>query len=145
MAMVDVDDFKAVNDRCGHAIGDKVLVTVAQTLSASVRSDDLVARLGGDEFAILAAGLTLTQAEGRFGGITRAVHGACRPLVEEGMTASISVGLAEYSAGDTLDSLQQRADTALYQAKKSGKGRVAAKATPLIRDLMKEREGRTRK
>jgi len=140
MAMIDVDDFKAINDRCGHATGDNVLVAVADTLARSLRTGDLVVRLGGDEFALLMAGLTLRQAEGRLAAVGRAVHDACRPIVQHGIVPSISIGVAECSAGDTLESLQHRADAALYDAKKSGKGRVAAKASPLIRDLLKRGE-----
>jgi diguanylate cyclase (GGDEF)-like protein len=139
MAMIDVDDFKAINDRCGHVVGDRVLVTVAETLVRGLRSDDVVARMGGDEFSVLALGLTLAQAEGRFAAIGRAVQEACRGVVEDGTVPSISIGLAECSAGDTLRSLLQRSDSALYQAKRSGKGRLSTKAAPLIRDLLKQR------
>ena len=66
LAMLDVDDFKTINDTRGHAAGDQVLVTLAQALLGSVRPGDIVARLGGDEFAILASDLTLRQAENRF-------------------------------------------------------------------------------
>jgi diguanylate cyclase len=140
LVMIDVDDFKAINDRLGHGVGDQVLVAVASTLSLSVRPEDLLARLGGDEFAILAAPLTLQRALTRFGDIVGAVGAACRPLIGDGATPTISVGIAEYSAGDTTESLKRRADQALYDAKRSGKGRVAAKATPLIRDLAKRRQ-----
>lgn len=143
IAMVDVDDFKAINDQYGHAVGDRVLVAVAETLAGSFRADDVVARLGGDEFAVLAASLTLAQAERRYAMVGRAVQEACAPLVPGGTAPSISIGLAECSAGDTLESLQHRADAALYQAKRSGKGRLAAKASPLIRDLL-AREARAR-
>jgi diguanylate cyclase (GGDEF)-like protein len=139
MAMIDVDDFKAINDRHGHAVGDRVLVVVAETLVRQLRADDVVARLGGDEFVIMAACLTLTQAESRFAAIGRAVQNACRELVPDGTVPSISIGVAECSAGDTLESLQLRADEALYQAKKNGKGRLATKASPFIRDLRKDR------
>ena len=135
MAMVDVDDFKAVNDHHGHAMGDRVLSVIAETLVRSLRGDDLVARLGGDEFAVIAPGLTLRQAESRFGMIGRGVQKACSELVQDGAAPSISIGLAECSAGDTFESLQERADAALYQAKKSGKGRLATNESPLIRDL----------
>jgi diguanylate cyclase (GGDEF)-like protein len=134
MALADVDDFKRINDRHGHGAGDRVLMTVAETIGRSLRPSDLVARIGGDEFAVLAAGLTLQQAEKRFNSIGRAVQDACRPIID-GIGPSISIGIAECSAGDTLASLQQRADAALYQAKRSGKGRLATKASPLIRDL----------
>lgn len=136
MVMADVDNFKAINDQCGHAVGDQVLVGVAETLARCLRSDDLVARVGGDEFAILAASLSLGQAESRFAAIAEAVERACRVFVPEALSSSISIGIAERSAGDTLESLQQRADEALYQAKKSGKGRLATKASPFIRDLL---------
>jgi diguanylate cyclase len=139
MAMIDVDDFKEINDRHGHLVGDRVLVTVAETLARCLRADDVVARIGGDEFAVMAASLTLAQAEGRFAGIARTVQDACRTLVPEGPTPSISVGLAECSAGDTQRSLHERADSALYMAKRGGKGRVAGKPAPLIRDLMRQR------
>jgi diguanylate cyclase (GGDEF)-like protein len=136
MAMADVDNFKAINDRFGHLVGDQVLVTVAETLARSLRSGDLVARVGGDEFAILAASLTLTQAEGRFAGIAGAVQRACSAHVPDGMAPTISIGIAECSAGDTVESVQQRTDAALYQAKKDGKGRLATKASPFLRDLL---------
>jgi diguanylate cyclase len=139
MAMIDVDDFKAINDRYGHVVGDRVLVTVAETLARCLRSDDVVARMSGDEFAVMAASLTLTQAESRFAGIGRAVQDACGPIVPDGPAPTISIGLAECSAGDTLRSLHERADAALYVAKRSGKGRLATKAVPLIRDLRKQR------
>jgi diguanylate cyclase len=137
MAMIDVDDFKVINDTHGHAVGDRVLVTVAETLTHSLRGDDIVARLGGDEFAVLAGTLTLAQAEARFTQIARTVQAACRPLLREDVASSISIGLAERSAGDTYESMQHRSDSALYHAKKTGKGRVAAKASPFIRDLRK--------
>jgi diguanylate cyclase len=139
LAMADVDDFKTINDRYGHGVGDRLLVSVAETLTRSVRSDDLVARVGGDEFAVLAGGLTLAQAEKRLGAIGRMVQNATRLIVPDGTAPSISIGMAEWSAGDTMESLRQRADAALYEAKRNGKGRLATKASPLIRDLMNPR------
>lgn len=134
MAMVDVDDFKAINDRYGHSTGDQLLVTIANTLVRSLRSDDLVARLGGDEFAVLAAGLTTAQAGRRFAAIAGAVQTACGSVIAHRIPPSISIGLAECVAGDTFESLQQRADAALYEAKRNGKGRVAIKAAPQVRN-----------
>jgi diguanylate cyclase len=139
LALCDVDDFKAINDQHGHASGDRVLMTVAETLGQSLRSGDIVARLGGDEFAILAAGLTLTQSERRLSVIARTVQDACRAIFNDGTMPTLSIGVAECSAGDTLESLQQRADEALYQAKRNGKGRLATKASLLIRDLRNAR------
>jgi diguanylate cyclase (GGDEF)-like protein len=140
MAMVDVDNFKNINDLHGHDVGDRVLVTVAATLDRSVRAGDVVGRLGGDEFAVAASGLTIAQAENRFATIGRAVRDACAALGVEGLSGSISIGLSESAAGDTLDSLQKRADNALYQAKRAGKGRVSSLSSPFIRDLLKGRK-----
>ena len=139
LAVMDVDDFKSINDRHGHAVGDQVLVAVASTLAQSIRPDDLVARLGGDEFAILAAPLTLQRAHSRFVDIVGAVKAACRPLVGSDQTPSVSIGIAEFSAGDTTESLLERADQALYDAKRGGKGRVVVKPSPFIRDLARGR------
>jgi diguanylate cyclase (GGDEF)-like protein len=111
-----------------------VLVTLAQALLASVRPEDLVARLGGDEFAILASELTLRQAEGRFAKTIAALATASE---NEMWAPKVSCGLAEFSAGDTYESLYERADEALYAAKRTGKHRVATKARAFIRDLMK--------
>ena len=144
MAMIDVDDFKMINDQHGHAAGDQVLVAIARTLTESLRSHDLVARLGGDEFVALIEGLSLRQAESRFMAISRQVRAACQPLVAGGVASSISVGLAECSAGETADSLQRRADMALYDAKRSGKGRVAMRETPSIRELLETSPRRSR-
>jgi diguanylate cyclase len=130
LAMLDVDDFKAINDTRGHAAGDQVLVALAQALLSSVRPGDIVARLGGDEFAILASDLTLRQAENRFSHTINALSTAEIP-------SKVSCGLAEFSAGDTYESLCERADQALYAAKRGGKHRVATKARAFIRDLMK--------
>lgn len=135
LALIDVDDFKAVNDRHGHAAGDRVLVAIAETLSRSVRAGDVVARIGGDEFAILAATLTLPQAERRYAGLIAAVTNACGTVIPDDGPMTVSVGVAELSAGDTADALQTRADAALYEAKAGGKRRIVARAAPLIRDL----------
>ena len=100
---------------------------------------NILGRIGGDEFAVMASSLTLAQAAGRFAGIGRAGQDACRSIVSDGPVPSISMGLAECSAGDNLRSLHERADSALYTAKRGGKGRVASKPAPLIRDLMRQR------
>jgi diguanylate cyclase (GGDEF)-like protein len=134
LALLDVDDFKGINDSHGHAAGDQVLVTLAQALLASVRPEDLVARLGGDEFAILASELTLRQAEGRF---AKTISSLAQAGEHDAWAAKVSCGLAEFSAGDTYESLFERADEALYSAKRGGKHRVAIKARAFIRDLMK--------
>lgn len=137
LAILDVDDFKSVNDSRGHAAGDELLRVVAQQLARSFRESDVVARVGGDEFAVLAADLTLAQAERRIAGVLAQL--ASGAVGENGVShqATLSCGVAEFSAGDTPASLYERADEAQYTAKRQGKNRVVAKARPLMRDLAK--------
>jgi diguanylate cyclase len=138
LCLVDVDDFKAVNDTYGHAAGDEALKAVSRSLSAAVRQGDLVARIGGDEFAMLVPDITLRQAEFRMGRVLAGFAGSLPETPGAPPTApSLSCGIAEFSAGDTVESLFQRADEALYAAKRQGKNRVVAKTRPFIRDLMK--------
>jgi diguanylate cyclase (GGDEF)-like protein len=135
VALIDLDDFKRINDTHGHSVGDKVLMAVAQALKTSVRSSDLVARFGGDEFGVLASGVTLRQAEGRLKAVTaQLAKASVIPGEDQGIT--VSCGIAEYSAGDTVDSLLHRADQALYDSKRHGKNRVSVKTQAFIRDLL---------
>ncbi len=117
---VDIDDFKGVNDSLGHAAGDDLLVAVAGRLTGDVRTDDVVARLGGDEFAVLLAEADderLRDVAGRLLTSLRA------PMVLGGSTLSVtaSVGGALGAPGDTAERLLHRADTAMYEAKRTGK------------------------
>jgi diguanylate cyclase (GGDEF)-like protein len=135
VALFDLDHFKAVNDTGGHCAGDSLLRVVAQSLKSIVRKDDVVARIGGDEFAVLGVGVALRVMEQRLQSILKTL-GAISTGVEDPPHVSASCGVAEYCAGDTLESLMRRADQALYDAKHQGRGRLAVKSAPFIRDLM---------
>jgi diguanylate cyclase (GGDEF)-like protein len=123
MHCVDVDHFKAINDRYGHVTGDKVLIAVAKRMQACLRESDTLARLGGDEFAIVQTGLTDSGA----------VHLADRllaafqvPLHADGheLKITVSIGIALYPAhATTAEALHRAADTALYGAKAAGRNR----------------------
>jgi diguanylate cyclase len=134
LAILDVDEFKQVNDTLGHAAGDEVLKNVAGQLAGSFRESDVVARVGGDEFAVLAADLTLRQAERRISDVVAKLYkNEAAPGVP--VSVSLSCGIAEFSAGDTAASIYERADHAQYEAKRLGKNRVVANERPLMRDL----------
>jgi diguanylate cyclase len=136
LAILDIDHFKQINDQYGHAAGDEVLKYVARCLTESFRSDDLVARVGGDEFAVLAAGLTMRQAESRLQGVlARIAKGKPGEVDRPSVVPTLSCGISECSAGDTPASLYERADEAQYVAKRQGKNRVVAKETRLLRDM----------
>lgn len=137
LAMVDVDNFKLINDVHGHGFGDRALTIVAQTLKSSVRQErDVVARIGGDEFAMLISDLTLPQAENRLRMLSSSLASAKVETASGApLVLTLSCGLAELSAGDTVESLMERADRALYEAKSSGKNRVRTKVKPTLREL----------
>jgi diguanylate cyclase (GGDEF)-like protein len=127
LLILDLDYFKRVNDTFGHRIGDVVLVAVAQALVQSVRDGvDLVGRLGGEEFAVL---LTRCDEEAalRAAESIRAAIEAERistPVGPIGLT--VSVGCAPLAAGENISGALQKADEALYAAKRAGRNRVAA-------------------
>jgi diguanylate cyclase (GGDEF)-like protein len=134
-----VDNFKRINDVHGHGLGDRALTVVAQTLKNSVRQDrDLVARIGGDEFAMLISELPLPQAESRLRILSSSLANVHVETTNGApLTLTLSCGLAELSAGDTVEALMERADRALYEAKSLGKNRVVTKVKPTLRDLRK--------
>lgn len=120
---LDLDDFKPVNDRHGHTLGDQVLVEVASRLRDAVRPTDTVARLGGDEFAVLCPGLAgLTTAEEL---AERLVAEVGRPMHVEGIEVQIglTVGIAGLAADEDGERTLSRADDALRAAKLDGKSR----------------------
>jgi diguanylate cyclase (GGDEF)-like protein len=109
LAFVDVDRFKMVNDREGHAAGDRVLQAVVTAMRSRLRSFDPIIRYGGDEFVCGLSGTSLPEAERRFELIELAVATEAR--------VGISVGLAALAVDDTVDRLIERADAAMLEVK----------------------------
>lgn len=125
IALVDIDRFKAINDRYGHAVGDEVLVRVAASLKLAIRESDVCARWGGEEFLMLFPGCSLVDAEKLSERIRASVASVpIRATPAEGI--SVSIGVAEYVRGESLDTALRRADEALYRAKEAGRNRVVA-------------------
>lgn len=129
LLMLDLDGFKAVNDRLGHAAGDDLLRQVTGRLLEVVRDGDTLARLGGDEFAIILPGADASAAKAV---ADRSVAAVAKPFVVLGSLAHVgtSVGIQAVSKGNPadVDAIKAAADEALYAAKRSGKGRVALSA-----------------
>ncbi len=121
--MIDLDNFKNVNDSLGHDVGDRLLQTAAQRLIKCTRAADTVARLGGDEFAVLLEGVsTIEQAEQIASSVTEAFR---MPLSIDGndLLVTTSVGVALSVPGDDTELVLRNADIAMYNAKSAGKGR----------------------
>jgi diguanylate cyclase (GGDEF)-like protein len=120
LVLLDVDDFKQINDRRGHAAGDQLLQQVANLLTLSMRRSDLLARWGGEEFILLLPHTDLEQARTaaeKLRGVIGTQTGAHGPI-------TVSVGVALQAPGETLESAINRADKAMYRAKEGGKNRV---------------------
>jgi diguanylate cyclase (GGDEF)-like protein len=122
LAFVDVDDFKDVNDRLGHAQGDALLVAVAQTLRATTRTVDSVARLGGDEFALLLPETPPAELEPLLARIRAALLAT---MARHGWKVGVSMGAAVFVAPPaSADALMARADELMYAAKREAKGTI---------------------
>ncbi|WP_422774002.1 putative bifunctional diguanylate cyclase/phosphodiesterase [Plantactinospora sp. WMMC1484] len=115
--LVDLDDFKTVNDLLGHGVGDRLLVSVAQLLRAEVGDDGLPVRVAGDEFAVLLTGAD-ADPEALAGRLLAALD---RPISEHRLLVQASIGIAAALPGATVDSVLRDADVAMYTAKQRGK------------------------
>jgi diguanylate cyclase (GGDEF)-like protein len=123
LIVVDLDDFKAINDRIGHLAGDTVLAEAAERVRDVVRSADIACRIGGDEFAVILPESTLADADQLY---RRIQHNVSARPVSLGGKLYLSAGVAELRPDDDSVTFFQRADDALYRAKDGGKGRVVA-------------------
>lgn len=127
LMMIDIDHFKNVNDTHGHVLGDKVLRAVAHVLKSNIKGRDVAARVGGEEFAVLLPDTSVDGAVTLGKQISALVsHGRIKRATGEGTIGQVtlSIGVAVARSGETLESLMERADAALYSAKRAGRARV---------------------
>jgi diguanylate cyclase (GGDEF)-like protein len=124
---LDLDGFKAANDRYGHATGDAILVAVAHRLRDAIREVDLIFRVGGDEFVVLLPALTTDRAEAVAARIISAISRPFDVSERESLRIGVSIGGACFPRdGQTADELLRCADNAMYEAKRRGKGTFVA-------------------
>jgi two-component system cell cycle response regulator len=126
LIILDVDDFKAINDEIGHLAGDSVLADAAARVTEVVRSADIACRVGGDEFAVILPESLAPDADQLYRRIQHSV--GARPIAPGGRRVYFSAGVAELRRDDDAVSFFQRADEALYRAKERGKAQIVASA-----------------
>jgi diguanylate cyclase (GGDEF)-like protein len=126
MLMIDSDNLKEINDRCGHDAGNRMLKTVAKSIAGELRNTDVLARYGGDEFIVLLPETPPARAIDVAERIRRAIETSPTDFGGERLQTSVSIGVACYPEdGRSLDTLQARADRAMYVAKRQGRNQVA--------------------
>lgn len=138
LLMIDIDHFKNFNDHYGHQVGDQVLRLVARTLTDGVKGKDFAARYGGEEFTIILPETNLDHGIAVAESLRRSLAGKeviNRSNGELLGKITMSVGVAQFYAGEAIDQLIERADAALYTAKHNGRNQVASAPTPHERNL----------
>ncbi|HEX8611191.1 MAG TPA: GGDEF domain-containing protein [Telluria sp.] len=126
LMMLDLDHFKSLNDRFGHAAGDEALRVFSATAQASLREHDIMGRLGGEEFALVMPGTCLTGALQAAERLRQAVLAARLPTLEEAYAMTVSIGVVTIEPKEHINAALARADHALYAAKSAGRNRVEA-------------------
>lgn len=124
LALLDIDNFKRLNDSLGHAAGDTALVALAATVSKMLRPGDLVARYGGEEFVLMLPTTPIDEAQQV---LQRLQRGLSKSLfVHDGndVFVTFSAGVTLHRSGETLEQALDRADMALYEAKHTGKNKA---------------------
>lgn len=126
-AMIDLDNFKNINDTYGHSVGDLVIKSVARILKQRLRSTDIIGRMGGEEFSAVLYGTTAGKAEIIFNEIRVSFSEIVHETEKGPVSVTLSCGLAEFPKYDTSSKLIEAADRALYQSKESGRNQVQIK------------------
>lgn len=122
--MIDVDDFKDINDKFGHQIGDNVLWQIGNLIKKNIRSSDIPVRYGGDEFVVLMPETDINSAKKVAEKFTDKMSKVIFKKKDEEFKVTFSIGLTCVRKDDTLDSIMERVDAALYSSKRSGKNSI---------------------
>ncbi|PKM29948.1 MAG: ammonia permease [Gammaproteobacteria bacterium HGW-Gammaproteobacteria-11] len=124
LCYMDLDQFKVVNDTCGHAAGDELLRQLSKLFQSRIRSSDVLARLGGDEFGLLLSGCPLDEAVPIIDGLRALVEAFRFSWEGKSFAVGVSIGLVAIEPGESLGSLLSAADSACYAAKDAGRNRI---------------------
>ena len=123
-ALLDIDNFKVLNDTHGHKVGDEAIVYLINAVKSVTRNEDIVARYGGEEFVILLPNTKLEEATDILSRIRRDLTKKFFLHENKRILITFSAGIAEYKQGERQDQIFKRADEALYRAKKNGKNLI---------------------
>lgn len=124
LMMCDIDLFKRINDNYGHLAGDKVLKIIARSLQSNLRDSDFIARFGGEEFVVLMPETSAEEAKFVADKLRKKIEESPFNFKKEPVQITISFGISEFSQGESLEEVFQRADKALYKAKENGRNQV---------------------
>jgi diguanylate cyclase len=123
-AIIDIDHFKRINDQHGHAVGDQALVHLADVIRPGIRDTDVVGRFGGEEFLLLLPDTPLASAEFTVSRLLRTLERSPLHTRNGEVTMTFSAGLAQWQPGESAEQVIERADQAMYAAKRAGRARV---------------------
>jgi len=124
VGLLDIDNFKKLNDTLGHAVGDVALKTLAGHVQKQLRAVDVVARFGGEEFVVLLPGVPVQEAQGTLTRLQRTLSASLFMHDGREVFVTFSAGVTQFRPGETLEAALERADEALYEAKRTGKNRT---------------------
>jgi len=124
LVVIDVDHFKSINDQYGHSAGDKTLQVIAKALQMSIRKSDFIARYGGEEFVLLMPGMSVEHATAPLEKLREAIKSIPFKFKNKSVQITVSIGATQFKKGDTPLIAFDRADDALYKAKKSGRDKL---------------------
>lgn len=124
LAVIDIDHFKRINDTYGHSAGDRTLRVIAQSLRKTLRTTDFIARFGGEEFVVLIPEASVNIIEGPLNKVRESIKRIPFKFKDQSVQITISIGATAFNEGDSAQVVFDRADSALYEAKNSGRDKV---------------------
>jgi diguanylate cyclase len=124
IGLLDIDNFKRLNDTLGHGVGDEALKALASVVSKALRPTDQVARYGGEEFVVLLPDTPVDEASQILTRLQRSLTGGLFMHEQKQVFVTFSAGVSTYRAGERIEDTLERADQALYEAKRTGKNRT---------------------